>query len=115
MPENFKGGGGTSFRPVFEWVEKQGLRPEALVYFTDAEGEFPERAPHYPVIWLVKGREPVPWGEAWKKGSYRINFHVNPTYSLKALLDDWTAVHEFSHLTHNARYAPIITILIIVT
>jgi predicted metal-dependent peptidase len=63
MPESFKGGGGTSFRPVFDWVEKRGMRPESLVYFTDAEGEFPKHEPNYPVIWLVKGKEPVPWGE----------------------------------------------------
>ena len=63
LPDSFPGGGGTSFRPVFEWVEKQGLTPEALVYFTDAEGEFPQTAPNFPVIWLVKGKERVPWGE----------------------------------------------------
>jgi predicted metal-dependent peptidase len=62
-PKDLTGGGGTSFRPVFQWVEKQGLRPDLLVYFTDADGQFPEREPHYPVIWLVKGRSPVPWGQ----------------------------------------------------
>jgi len=44
-------------------VELQGLTPEALVYFTDAEGEFPETEPYYPVIWLVKGKDKVPWGQ----------------------------------------------------
>ncbi|MCP4286855.1 MAG: hypothetical protein GY792_20825 [Gammaproteobacteria bacterium] len=63
LPKSFRGGGGTSFRPVFEWVELQGLTPEALVYFTDAEGEFPETEPYYPVIWLVKGKDKVPWGQ----------------------------------------------------
>jgi len=48
---------------VFQWVDRQGLRPDLLVYFTDADGEFPERAPNYPVIWLVKGRSTVPWGQ----------------------------------------------------
>jgi predicted metal-dependent peptidase len=56
------GGGSTDFRPVFDWVAREGLRPDALVYFTDAEGTFPARAPDYPVLWLVKGRAPVPWG-----------------------------------------------------
>jgi len=28
----------------------------------DARGEFPKREPGYPVLWLVKGRKPVPWG-----------------------------------------------------
>lgn len=62
-PTNIEGGGGTDFRPVFEWLDQQGQRADLLVYFTDAEGEFPDREPNYPVIWLVKGRCPVPWGQ----------------------------------------------------
>ncbi len=63
LPTRVTGGGGTRFTPVFEWTERQGFWPDALIYFTDALGEFPERAPPYPVLWLVKGRAPVPWGE----------------------------------------------------
>lgn len=62
-PARLSGGGGTHFRPVFDWVENQGLRPDLLVYFTDAEGEFPPQAPPFPVLWLVKGRNRVPWGQ----------------------------------------------------
>jgi predicted metal-dependent peptidase len=62
-PTQIQGGGGTDFRPVFDWIARQGDRPELLVYFTDAEGRFPDRDPGYPVIWLVKGREKVPWGQ----------------------------------------------------
>jgi predicted metal-dependent peptidase len=63
MPPDVRGGGGTSFVPVFEWIERERLRTGVLVYFTDAEGEFPKSAPDYPVLWLVKGRAAVPWGE----------------------------------------------------
>lgn len=63
LPKDLKGGGGTRFTPVFEWIERERLRPDLLIYFTDGEGEFPEREPDYPVVWLVKGRAPVPWGE----------------------------------------------------
>ena len=63
FPERISGGGGTSFRPVFQWLEQQGIEPQTLVYFTDAQGEFPEREPNYPVIWLVKGKSQVPWGQ----------------------------------------------------
>ncbi len=62
-PAEIQGGGGTDFRPVFEWLQGQGQRPELLVYFTDAQGQFPKHEPDYPVIWLVKGRESVPWGQ----------------------------------------------------
>jgi predicted metal-dependent peptidase len=48
---------------VFDWVGRQDRAPELLLYFTDAEGSFPDRTPDYPVVWLVKGREPVPWGQ----------------------------------------------------
>jgi predicted metal-dependent peptidase len=62
LPKQFAGGGGTSFVPVFDWIAHYGLQPDALIYFTDAEGEFPKTAPNYPVVWLVKGKQPVPWG-----------------------------------------------------
>ncbi len=63
LPADLEGGGGTDFRPVFEWVEQENRSPDMLVYFTDAEGDFPKVPPNYPVIWLVKGKGVVPWGE----------------------------------------------------
>lgn len=62
MPEQSVGGGGTRFTPVVDWVANQGNAPVALIYFTDAMGEFPERERGYSVLWLVKGRGKVPWG-----------------------------------------------------
>lgn len=58
-----QGGRGTSFVPPFEWVEQQDRQPDLLLYFTDAEGRFPDVAPAMPVVWLVKGKQPVPWGQ----------------------------------------------------
>jgi predicted metal-dependent peptidase len=63
LPRELGGGGGTRFVPVFDWIAAAARRPDLLLYFTDAEGEFPPHAPSYPVIWLVKGRGSVPWGE----------------------------------------------------
>ena len=62
-PKHLAGGGGTSFRPVFDWVDQQGIRPDLLVYFTDADGAFPDHEPNYPIVWLVKGRSKAPWGQ----------------------------------------------------
>ena len=63
LPSKLHGGGGTRFTPAFEWVEQLERRPDLLLYFTDAEGEFPKQEPPYPVIWLVKGKAHVPWGQ----------------------------------------------------
>jgi predicted metal-dependent peptidase len=62
LPQQFSGGGGTSFIPVFDWIARTDRQPDSLIYFTDAEGEFPVMPPDYPVLWLVKGRSAVPWG-----------------------------------------------------
>ena len=63
LPQQFAGGGGTSFLPAFAWAARQDRQPDLLVYFTDAQGEFPAHEPAYPVLWLIKGRAPVPWGQ----------------------------------------------------
>jgi len=57
------GGGGTSFKPIFDYVDMEMQPPDLLLYFTDAEGDFPKIVPIYPVIWLVKGKRKVPWGQ----------------------------------------------------
>ena len=63
LPQKLKGGGGTDFCPVFDWLDLQDQHPDLLVYFTDCEGIFPEITPSYPVVWLVKGKATVPWGQ----------------------------------------------------
>jgi hypothetical protein len=63
MPPDLRGGGGTCFVPVFDWIERTQPHTDVLVYFTDAEGEFPAWPPRYPVLWLVKGGGTVPWGD----------------------------------------------------
>jgi predicted metal-dependent peptidase len=63
LPGRLRGGGGTRFTPVFDWLAQAGQQPDLLVYFTDAAGEFPQQEPGFPVIWLVKGRGKVPWGQ----------------------------------------------------
>lgn len=46
-----KGGGGTSFEPVFDWIEEQSVEPACLIMFTDCYGSYPDTAPPYPVLW----------------------------------------------------------------
>jgi predicted metal-dependent peptidase len=63
-----KGGGGTDFRPVFEWVAKNDLSPVCLVYLTDlCCHSFPE-TPEYPVLWVTDSRRTAPFGETVRIG-----------------------------------------------
>jgi predicted metal-dependent peptidase len=58
-----KGGGGTDFRPVFEWVEQNGVAPACLIYLTDlCCTSYPE-PPDYPVLWGTDSRNTAPFGE----------------------------------------------------
>lgn len=46
-----KGGGGTSFAPIFAKIEDEGIVPELVVVLTDCFGDYPREEPQYPVIW----------------------------------------------------------------
>ena len=68
-----KGGGGTDFRPVFDYVAGMDEPPACLIYFTDLYGVFPAVAPDYPVLWVNTGRydfahASVPFGEVVRAG-----------------------------------------------
>lgn len=59
-----QGGGGTDFRPVFDWVEKQRINCKALVYLTDLYGSHRDTPPGYPVLWATwSDCTDVPWGQ----------------------------------------------------
>jgi predicted metal-dependent peptidase len=74
MPE-VKGGGGTSFKPFFQWVERENAHGNlpVCIYFTDGYGDFPSNAPDSPVLWLVLpgGLESsrYPFGEVVRMGT----------------------------------------------
>ena len=62
---HFRGGGGTSFVPPFNYVANQmEEQPNALIYLTDGFGDAPENEPPYPVIWCLTegGSKPASWG-----------------------------------------------------
>lgn len=57
-----KGGGGTSFKPPFDYLKKHSLRPATAVYLTDMLGEFPDEQP-FPVIWAATTDNKAPHGD----------------------------------------------------
>ncbi len=58
-----KGGSGTNFRPVFEFVDLEFDDVKLLLYFTDLEGKFPQVEPSYSVKWVTPKEKEIPFGE----------------------------------------------------
>lgn len=48
-----KGGGGTDFQPVFEWIQENKPTCKVLIYLTDLCGTFPSNEPQYPTLWAI--------------------------------------------------------------
>ena len=61
-----KGGGGTNFRPGFEYITENDLQPKAVIYLTDGACHSFPAYPDYPVLWAQFGDYPFfspPFGE----------------------------------------------------
>lgn len=59
-------GGGTDFRPPFNYLNENDIHPRCAIYLTDLEGPFPEQEPDYPVLWVTINDHVAPWGETIK-------------------------------------------------
>ena len=59
---SIKGGGGTDFRPVFEYVELNLYDTALLLYFTDLDGFFPKEEPLFEVVWVSTKEKEIPFG-----------------------------------------------------
>ena len=57
------GGGGTAFKPVFDYVEEHGLQPECLVYLTDLYGDHGFASPDYPTLWCCTTGQRASFGD----------------------------------------------------
>ena len=71
-PEDFpvtiqcKGGGGTSFKPVFDWIDNNAIDPECVVYLTDGYGDQSQFTTNHETVWLTIGTEAFDWGHVIK-------------------------------------------------
>lgn len=57
-----KGGGGTDYRPVFDYIDSNMPMNTMLLYFTDGDGWFPKYPPNYEVLWALSRKAKVPFG-----------------------------------------------------
>ncbi len=56
--------GGTRFVPVFDYVEKEIGEVDAIIFFTDGEGEYPPYTPGHRTVWvLINNNVNPPFGE----------------------------------------------------
>jgi len=61
-----KGGGGTSFKPVFEYIDDNNIDPECVVYLTDGYGDQNTFTTTHETVWLTTGTTSFDWGTVIK-------------------------------------------------
>lgn len=58
------GGGGTSHKPVFAYIEEEQIQPDLFIGITDLYSSFPNEEPPFPVLWLTpEDHGAAPWGK----------------------------------------------------
>jgi len=61
-------------------------------------GRFPQSQAQILVAPGARGNEPTPWAYVVRGGSPAAHFFINQRRPIKEFFEDWTAVHELSHL-----------------
>lgn len=91
-----QGGDATDNPAVLEWLRATAT-DVSLAY-----GRFPNPLPQVLIVPVGDSRErsdsAVPFGQVIRDGGETVLLYINQNAPLAALLDDWTATHEFSHL-----------------
>ena len=60
------GGGGTSFKPVFDYIDDNNIDPECVVYLTDGYGDQSSFTTTHETVWLTTGTTSFDWGTVIK-------------------------------------------------
>jgi predicted metal-dependent peptidase len=61
-----QGGGGTSFKPVFDWVDDNNIDPAVVIYITDGYGDQNDFTSKHETVWLTTHSEDFAWGTVIK-------------------------------------------------
>lgn len=56
-----EGGGGTDFRPVFDYIKQKNYKPNAILYFTDGQGTYPEKS-NIDTLWIIDSEDSLSYG-----------------------------------------------------
>ncbi|HZP94239.1 MAG TPA: hypothetical protein VFB20_15365 [Burkholderiales bacterium] len=77
----------------------QAWLTEAAQIIAGLYGRFPVRQAQLLVVPNARGNEPTPWAYVVRGGGPAVHFFVNQHRPIEEFFEDWTAVHELSHLT----------------
>ena len=77
---------------IIRWMD------QASDAVTGLYGVFPVNEAQILIVGIGRRKEAVPWGEVQRAGSAAAHLFIDQTRPIKQHMDDWTAVHELSHL-----------------
>lgn len=85
---------GREIDKLTDWI-RYGAKSMVALY-----GYYPLADPQIVVFPIGPYDSAVPWGEVQREGGCVSNLYVDQTRPLKELINDWTLIHELSHMIH---------------
>jgi len=84
--------------PAADVEQMQAWIRDSAQMVAELYGRFPQSQVQILVAPGARGNEPTPWAYVVRGGSPAAHFFINQRRPIKEFFDDWTAVHELSHL-----------------
>ena len=84
--------------PAADVEKMQAWIQDSARMVAELYGHFPQSQAQILVVPGARGNEPTPWAYVVRGGSPAAHFFINQRRPIKEFFEDWTAVHELSHL-----------------
>ena len=84
--------------PAADAEQMQAWIQDSARMVAELYGRFPQSQAQILVVPGARGNEPTPWAYVVRGGSPAAHFFINQRRPIKEFFEDWTAVHELSHL-----------------
>jgi len=84
--------------PATDAEQMQAWIQDSAQMVADLYGRFPQSQAQILVAPGARGNEPTPWAYVVRGGAPAAHFFINQRRPAREFFEDWTAVHELSHL-----------------
>jgi hypothetical protein len=84
--------------PEADIDQLQGWLRDSAQMVADLYGRFPQPQAQILIVPGARGSEPTPWAYVVRGGNPAAHFFINQRRPIREFFEDWTAVHELSHL-----------------